>query len=193
MMLDEENVTGELTVIKEEIISVVNANIIAMAMLLPLAIICIVPYIIIWGGQSFIEGFNFLKTHMPLLFPIFILGIILHEGLHGITWALFAKNRFKSISFGIKWTLLTPYCHCREPLGRNHYLLGGIMPGLVLGIFPVIVALIFGFGWLLLLGIFFIGAAGGDIMVLFKLIKVDKKYLIQDHPNEIGFLVLRDS
>jgi hypothetical protein len=24
------------------------------------------------------------------------------------------------------------------------------------------------------------------------LIKVDKKHLIQDHPNEIGFLVLRD-
>ena len=67
------------------------------------------------------------------------------------------------------------------------------MPGLVLGLFPVIVSLIFGHGWLLSLGIFFIGAAGGDLMVLFKLIKVDKKHLIQDHPNEIGFLVLRDS
>ena len=66
------------------------------------------------------------------------------------------------------------------------------MPGLVLGLFPVIIALVYGYGWLLLLGIFFIGAAGGDLMVLFKLIKVDKKHLIQDHPNEIGFLVLRD-
>lgn len=192
MILESENNTDESAVVKEEIFSVVNANIVAFALLFPIAIVCIVPYILIWGGHSFIDGFNFLKTHMPLLFSIFILGIILHEGLHGLTWALFAKNGFKSIRFGIKWTLLTPYCHCNEPLLRNHYFIGGIMPGLVLGLFPVIVALIFGIGWLLLLGIFFIGAAGGDLMVLFKLIKIDKKHLIQDHPNEIGFLVLRD-
>ena len=192
MTLEDEKTTEESAVVREEIISVVNANIIAMAMLVPIAIIGIVPYILIWGGQSFIDGFNFLKNHTLLLFLIFVIGIVLHEGLHGVTFALFTKNGFKSIRFGIKWTLLTPYCHCSEPLLRNHYLLGGIMPGLVLGFFPVIVALIYGYGWLLLLGVFFIGAAGGDLMVLFKLIKVDKKHLIQDHPNEIGFLVLRE-
>ncbi|MCB8964860.1 MAG: DUF3267 domain-containing protein [Bacteroidales bacterium] len=187
-----ENSVDESMVIKSETMSALNANIIAFAMLLPIAIICIVPFVLIWGGQPFIEGFSFLRSHQIRLLLILILGIVLHEGLHGLTWGLFAKSGLKSIRFGIKWACLTPYCHCNEPLKRNHYLLGGIMPGLVLGLFPVIVALILGIGWMLLLGIFFIGAAGGDIMVLFKLIKVDKRHSIQDHPNEIGFLVLKD-
>lgn len=187
-----ENSVDESMVIKSETMSALNANIIAFAMLLPIAITCIVTFVLVWGWQPFLEGFTFLRSHQVLLLLILILGIILHEGLHGVTWGLFAKGHLKSIRFGIKWAYLTPYCHCNEPLKRNHYLLGGIMPGLVLGLFPVIVALIYGYGWLLLLGIFFIGAAGGDLMVLFKLIKVDKKHLIQDHPNEIGFLVLRD-
>ncbi len=187
-----ENSVDVSMVIKSETMSALNANIIAFAMLLPIAIICVVPFVLIWDWQSFFEGFTFLRSHQVLLLLILILGIVLHEGLHGLTWGLFAKGGLKSIRYGIKWACLTPYCHCNEPLKRNHYLLGGIMPGLVLGLFPVIIALVYGYGWLLLLGIFFIGAAGGDLMVLFKLIKVDKKHLIQDHPNEIGFLVLRD-
>lgn len=187
-----ENNVDESLVIKSETMSALNANIIAFVMLLPIAIICIVPFVLVWGWQSFFEGFSFLRSHQVLLLLILILGIVMHEGLHGLTWGLFAKGRLKSIRYGIKWAYLTPFCHCNEPLKRNHYLLGGIIPGLVLGLFPVIVALMFGIGWLLLLGIFFIGAAGGDLMVLLKLIKVDKKHLIQDHPTEIGFLVLRD-
>lgn len=187
-----ENNAEENKVIKSETMSALNANIIAFAMLLPIAIICIVPFVLVWSWQSFFEGFTFLRSHQVLLLLILILGILLHEGLHGLTWGLFAKGHLKSIRYGIKWAYFTPFCHCNEPLKRNHYLLGGIMPGLVLGWFPVIVAWILGIGWLLLLGIFFIGAAGGDLMVLFKLIKVDKKHLIQDHPKEIGFLILRD-
>lgn len=192
MNSEMEGFVGDDNIVKSETMSALNANIIAFALLLPIAIICIVPFVLVWGWQSFFEGFTSLRSHQVLLLLILILGILLHEGLHGLTWGLFAKGRLKSIRYGIKWAYLTPFCHCNEPLKRNHYLLGGIMPGLVLGFFPVIVALIFGLGWLLLLGIFFIGAAGGDLMVLFKLIKVDKKHLIQDHPNEIGFLVLRD-
>lgn len=192
MNSEKEGLESDDNIVKSETMSALNANIIAFAMLLPIAIICIVPFVLVWGWQSFFEGFTFLRSHQMLLLLILILGIILHEGLHGLTWAMFAKGRLKSIRYGIKWAYLTPFCHCKEPLKRNHYLLGGIMPGLVLGLFPVIVALIFGIGWLLLLGIFFIGAAGGDLMILFMLIKVDKKHLIQDHPHEIGFLVLRD-
>lgn len=188
----KEDLASDENIVKSETMSALNANIIAFAMLLPIAIIGIAPFVLIWGWHLFFEGFTFLRSHQMLLLLILILGIVLHEGLHGLTWGVFAKKGLKSIRFGIKWTYLTPYCHCNEPLKRNHYLLGGIMPGLVLGLFPVIVALIFGYGWVLLLGIFFIGAAGGDIMVLFKLIKVDKRHFIQDHPNEIGFLVLRE-
>jgi hypothetical protein len=61
------------------------------------------------------------------------IGIILHE-LHGITWAKYTKDGFKSIRFGVLWKFLTPYCHCKEPLVK-HYIIGGIMPAIVLGLF----------------------------------------------------------
>jgi len=34
--------------------------------------------------------------------------IVIHELLHGLTWGCFAKNRWKSIDFGVIWSMLTP-------------------------------------------------------------------------------------
>ena len=40
--------------------------------------------------------------------------ILIHELLHGLTWGCFAKNRWKSIDFGVIWSMLTPLLHlCR--------------------------------------------------------------------------------
>jgi hypothetical protein len=36
------------------------------------------------------------------------IGIILHELIHGITWAKYTKDGFKSIRFGVLWKFLTP-------------------------------------------------------------------------------------
>jgi hypothetical protein len=35
------------------------------------------------------------------------IGIILHELIHGITWAKYTKDGFKSIRFGVLWKFLT--------------------------------------------------------------------------------------
>ena len=59
--------------------------------------------------------------------------IIVHELIHGITWAIFVKNHFHAIDFGVVWSTLTPYCACFEPLKKWQYLLGTAMPTLVLG------------------------------------------------------------
>lgn len=180
----------------EDIVAVVNvstlrANIVAFVLLVPIALMYLTPFVLVWGISPIYDGFIVLKQHKLILLLVLILGIIIHEGLHGLTWALFAFGGLKAIHFGIKWMYLTPYCHCAEPLQRNQYLLGGIMPGIITGILPAIVATVFGCGWLLLVGIFFTGAAGGDLIVLYKLLKFDTKYTIQDHPDEIGFIVRR--
>ena len=65
-----------------------------------------------------------------LLFPLLV---ILHELIHGITWAFFARNYFHSIDFGFIWSTFSPHCTCSEPLGKWQYLLGAAMPTLVLG------------------------------------------------------------
>ena len=60
-----------------------------------------------------------------------------------------------NMKFGVIWKMLTPYCHCKEPLKVGQYILGGVMPAVILGIIPCIIAIIIGHFGLLLFGIFF--------------------------------------
>jgi hypothetical protein len=51
------------------------------------------------------------------------IGIILHELIHGITWAKYTKDGFKSIWSTLKF--LTPIA-IKEPLLVKHYIIGGL-------------------------------------------------------------------
>jgi len=176
----------------EEVIEVGKANRLALLMLFPITAIAIIPFVLINGFEPLANGVVFLKNHQLYILLAFLLLIIIHEGLHGVTWAYFAKSGFKSISFGIKWSYLTPYCHCSEPLRRNHYILGGIMPGLVTGILPMLYAVVTANGWLLLASIFLTATAGGDILVLKRVLKYPSSHIFMDHPKEIGFIVIEN-
>lgn len=85
-----------------------------------------------------------------LFLCIVLFGVIVHELIHGITWAIFAKDGFKSIKFGVLWKMITPYCHCKEVLTVRQYSIGGIMPAIILGIIPAIIGIAIGNLWILL-------------------------------------------
>lgn len=121
-----------------------------------------------------------------------IAGIVVHELIHGLTWALFAKRGFRAISFGVIWKYLTPYCHCDEPLLKRHYMLGAFMPCLLLGIVPAVLSLFLGLVWLYIFGVVFISAAAGDLMVMWRLRKEKDTALVLDHPSEAGYLVYEE-
>jgi hypothetical protein len=115
-----------------------------------------------------------------------------HELVHGITWGIFAAHHFKDIEFGVMWQLLTPYCTCTVPLTKRQYILGGLMPLIVLGIIPTAIAIAAGSFFWLIIGLVMILSAGGDILLVWKLIryKTDKQdVLIYDHPTKAGSIV----
>ncbi len=169
---------------KEYTISIGKANLYSLLMIIPMTAIYLVPYILIWDFHSFETG---RKEFMNLFIYILIGGIIIHEFLHGITWAVFAKKGFRSIKFGLNG--ITPYCHCKEPLKVKHYKLGGAMPLIVMGIIPSILGLIIGNGLYLSFGIFFSWTAGGDIISLFMLRKFSNNKFVSDHPDKLGFYI----
>ncbi len=113
----------------------------------------------------------------------------MHELLHGITWAFFTKKGFRSIRFGVKWEFFTPYCHCTEPLRVWQYIVGGLMPLMVMGLAPWIYAMIEGNAQVVFFGIFFSIAAGGDIQSVWLLRKFKSNQLIYDHPETLGFIL----
>jgi len=177
---------------KEYRISIDKVNITAIIALIPTACILGLPFIIAHGWASFkfsnlnlggfFQGFLIVTT-------VFIGGAVLHELLHGSTWSIFTKKSWKAISFGIKWEYLAPYCHCDEPLKKWQFVLGAIMPFLILGLFPIIVSYYNGsFRWWFF-GYFFTVAATGDLYTVWILRKVNKNLLILDHPEELGFIV----
>ena len=126
-----------------------------------------------------------------VLSGLLIVSIVVHEIIHGITMGIFAKNHFKSIAFGIIVQYLTPYCSCKEPLRKHQYILGLLMPCIVLGIIPMILALAFGSFLLLVYGAFMTITAGGDLLIMSMILKSSYKgdvYFV-DHPTKIGLAV----
>ena len=160
-------------------------NLISIILVIPILAIYLWPFIVIWDYETFESGKDAFMEHVLL---ILLIGTIAHELLHGLTWGYYSTNGMKSIKFGIQWKILTPYCHCKEPLKVKHYKIGGAMPLIVLGIIPSVIGLIIGNGALITFGIFFTWAAGGDIISLFMLRKLDKEEYVSDHPNRMGFI-----
>lgn len=176
-----------------------EANRKALVFVVPILVLYMVPYLLLWPEQlrwASVEGFVREHGVRTLFYPflmllVFVLGAVVHELLHGLTWAVFCKRGLKSISYGVHWRYLTPYCHCREMLPLRPYLLGGIMPGLVMGLLPALAGLLTGHLVLFLFGLLFSLAASGDLLVLYMLRHARATDLVQDHPEKMGCFVYR--
>ncbi|MCR5180386.1 MAG: DUF3267 domain-containing protein [Bacteroidaceae bacterium] len=170
-------------------IDLVKANIFAVVLFVAAAVVLLVPFYFIWSDAPTEVLLGNGSTWL-LFFLSIIIGVVVHELIHGATWACFAEHGWHSISFGVMWKLLTPYCHCDEPLHIHAYMWGAMSPCILLGIIPSIVALCIGSLPLLLWGIFFISAAAGDIWMTFLLLKENPDSMVLDHPSEAGFYIL---
>jgi hypothetical protein len=170
-------------------IDLMKANIFAVVIMCVVGIVLVALFFLIWHDRRPISGLLGNMSTNIVLFLGLIVGIAVHELIHGITWACFAQRGWKSISFGIIWKYLTPYCHCDEPMRIRPYQLACLMPGFVLGVIPSVFALFIGNLPLLLWGIFFIAAAAGDIWMAWLLTKENPNSLVLDHPSEAGFYI----
>lgn len=171
-------------------IDLVKANIFSIVLMVGTAIALLVPYYLIWHPTTSLLGHGATPLEWLAILAVMLAGIIAHELIHGLTWSCYAPSGWQSIRFGVIWKMLTPYCHCNEPLPKRAYMLGAMMPCLVLGLAPALTALAIGCLPLLLWGIFFIAAASGDIWMTWLLTKERPDSLILDHPSEAGFYVI---
>jgi len=178
--IQREHLKKEGYVEHEAIISVLAANTKSMLLALPLIAIFFTAFLVVWKDiQTDTE-----KSLVLLLF--FLISIVIHEWLHGFGWSLSCKDGFKSVRFGMMWSKMTPYCNCKELLGFKQYLLGSMLPLLILGLIPSAIALFLGNVYLLYFGALGIIGAGGDMLISLNMRKYPKA-LFLDHPKECGF------
>ena len=184
---------------KEVTMSAGEANIYGLVFLIPIIIILAIPYYYIWPEQFTIEKikgyldardtWTFIDISVGII--IILISIITHELLHGLGWSIYAKKGWKSIKFGVNWKFMTPYCHCSEPLLLNQYRFGSVLPAIVLGISPSIIAIITGHLGSMAYGFFFTFAAGGDLLILWLIRNEKANVLVQDHPDKIGCVIMK--
>lgn len=167
---------------------IVKANIIVLFIFAPIMYLIFKFYVKLYSIDDFINFLLDIKKFMFFIITSMVF-IVIHELLHGITWSLFTENGFKDVAFGFMWKYLTPYCSCKVPMKRGQYVLGLLMPLIILGIVPTIIGLAMGSVFLTALGAFYIFAAGGDIIMAFLILSRNlkgKEVLLFDNPTEMG-------
>ena len=155
---------------------------------IPIAIIQVVPFFLIHGLPTVSVNANMAAYGFLLLF-----GILLHELIHMLAWALFAKKSIKAFKLGFQWKSLTPYAHCKEPMDIQPYRTGSFAPGLLLGLLPWFISLFTGDILLFFFGLLYTTAAGGDFLILWIIRNVKPNTLVEDHPTNAGCYVIEQS
>jgi hypothetical protein len=165
----------------------------SMAKATPLGTLISIPVAIaqVAGFHAFhgVAGFE-PKWNAPSLIALILAGVIFHEIIHGVSWAMFGNKPLSEIKFGFMWKTITPYAHFKEPLEIGVCRLGAFIPGLFLGIIPYNLALFTGSGDLMWFSLLHTTAASGDWLILWIIRTVKPGYMVADHPSNAGCFVL---
>ena len=183
---ESSKLISEGYVSKDLLISGAKANVVGtlfgLAPIIPFAIWFLIAY-------GVFNPFEQIYDSVTVIIALLI-SIPVHELIHGITWSIFARKHFKSIAFGVAWKSFTPYCSCKEALKRGHYTIGVVMPGIVLGIIPLIISCIIGSASLFVYGMFMTITAGGDLIIYSMILREKKseQEFFLDHLTKIGLV-----
>lgn len=166
-------------------ISMARANVVVMFMSIPVAIMQFAIFIMVHGTAKLEPTWN-----SVILGVVVLLGVVLHELIHGITWAIFGHKPFSAIKFGFQWKTFTPYAHLKEPVDVSAYRIGAVMPGSILGILTYILSLLLGDGNLFWFSLVHTAASGGDWLILWVIRNVKTGMQVEDHPTNAGCYVI---
>ena len=121
-----------------------------------------------------------------------VVGVVVHEGIHGVLIALLVPGGFKQVQWGYDRATMTPFAHARGPLRAWQMAVVCLGPLVMMGLAPFVWAVVYGSIFLYLLSLVFIVAAGGDILYALLLRKVPAGTWVEDLPDAVGFSVAED-
>jgi hypothetical protein len=162
-----------------------KANVVVILISIPVIILQFAMFLMLHGTDRLrpVGG-------LVLLILAVLLGIVIHELIHGFGWMIFGGKSFSAIRFGFQWKTLTPYAHLMEPVEVNAYRLGAFMPGFILGILTYVLSLVLGNGDLFWFSLLHTSSSGGDWLILWLIRNIKSGALVEDHPTQAGCYVL---
>lgn len=158
------------------------------------AVILAIPFIIAFGFlyQAAGNSFEMETSEFYIAFLLLLVLMVVHELIHGITFSLMVEEGWRSVSFGILLSSLTPYCNCNQPMKKGQMIISALMPTIILGFIPAVIAVMSGSCFLLYVSMLMIIGGGGDFLIVINLLKYKsfaKEVVFLDHPYEIGTVV----
>ena len=166
-------------------ISMARANVIVLFFSIPVVILQLAIFLLLHGTEKLGPA----ASSVFLIIAV-LLGIVIHELIHGLSWVIFGRKPFSAIKFGFQWKSFTPYAHLTQQVEVNAYRLGAFMPGFLLGILIYVLSLVLGSGDLFWFSLVHTSAAGGDWLILWLIRKVRAGLQVEDHPTNAGCFVL---
>jgi hypothetical protein len=172
-------------------IDATRGTVVSLGLVLVFGIMASVPYVLLWGVAPIVRAWK--DTSEWTLLGFFLVAMVAHEAIHGLTWLLAAHLKWSDISFGVNWRALAPFAHAKVPIPLRAYRIGAAMPGIALGVVPVVVAVTFGSGPWFLFGTGLLVSAAGDALILWLLRGASGELLVQDHPTRFGCTIMPSS
>lgn len=169
-------------------ISIVKANIFAIGLMVAALVIGLVLFFL----ANDLDSVTIRRVNPLLWILAFAVLIVVHELIHGVSWAIFTEHHFGDIAFGFMKQYLTPYCACAVPLSKGQYIFGALMPLFLVGILPMIVGILSGSFFWLLIGAALVAGAGGDIQIVGNILRYKSEaddILYIDHPTQAGGVI----
>ncbi len=119
-------------------------------------------------------------------FGVVVVSIGIHEGIHALAMWKVAGVPWSDIGGGVDWSVLTPYVHTSQVMTAGAYRVVALSPGVLLGFLPAVIGIGTGSILLTLYGALFSGAAGGDLLSVWRLRGVPSEAWIQDAGEGCG-------
>lgn len=135
-----------------------------------------------------IFGFSFKLKFVSIVYLFF--WFLLHELIHGLFFHLFGGASFKHITFGAKLENGVLYCMCKEEVNKRIIITSLLAPFTLIGVFTLIISIIYNLPFLGLLSLFNIGGAIGDIFMFLMFIKLPNDIKYTDLDDPLGFTVI---
>ena len=119
-----------------------------------------------------------LLTTPLILLLVYVLFILIHELIHGVTMKMYCDAK---VSYGFRLTYA--YAASEGYFTKRQHMTIGLAPVVIIGVFLLLLAIILPMGWfwnIHVLQVFNLSSAVGDFYMAYKLRKEPEDMLIQD-------------
>lgn len=136
------------------------------------------------GSLSFIEDIKLISI------VCIILWVFLHEILHSIGFMSLGKVKWRNVVYGAELEKGIFYCMCKQEISKANIIISLLFPLILIGIVTYIIGLSINNDLLILLSVFNISGAVGDIAMLIDIIRMPKDIKYLDLDDTTSFTIL---